>query len=43
MREASEPRQKKWVQLGQRLNSMIENYDDYEILDYLKVIGCMMC
>jgi hypothetical protein len=42
-REAPEPRQKKWIKFDQQLNTMIENYEDYEILDYLKVIGCMVC
>jgi len=42
MREPLEPRPQKWIKFDQRLNAVIENYDDYEILDYLKVIGCLM-
>ena len=33
----------KWIHFDQRLSAVIESYDEYDdILDYLKVIGCMM-
>ena len=43
MRQPLEPRQPKWIRFDQRLNAVIENYDEYDdILTYLKVIGCLM-
>ena len=40
---AIEPRQQKWIEFDQRLNAVIESYDEYDdVLDYLKVVGCLM-
>ena len=36
------PQQKKWRDYSQRLNTIIDNYDDYDRLDYLKCVGTMI-
>ena len=42
LRRPPPPRQKKWVDKGRRLNAVIDSYDDYDRLDYLKCVGTMI-
>ena len=42
MREAPEPRQKKWLDFDKRLERIVDTYEDYDILDYLKCVGNMV-
>ena len=42
MRNPPPPRQKKWIKLDERLQDIIDHYDDYEPLRYLTVIGCLI-
>ena len=43
MREPLEPRQQRWIKFDQRINTVIESYDEYDdVLNYLKVVGCLM-
>ena len=39
MREQPEPQKPKWIKYDERLNRVIEDYDNYNILDFLKVTG----
>ena len=32
----------KWIKYDQRLQTIVDSYDDYDILDFLKVVGCMV-
>ncbi|MCP4456586.1 MAG: hypothetical protein GY816_00945 [Cytophagales bacterium] len=40
-REPPERRAPKWIKYDQKLQTVVDAYDEYEVLDYLKVIGCM--
>ena len=43
MREPVEPRQQKWIKFDQRLDRLIESYDDFnDVLEYLRSVGCLM-
>ena len=42
MRQPPPPRQKKWLDYDRRLNAVIDSYDDYERLDFLKCVGSMI-
>ena len=41
-RERPEPRTAKWIKYDQRLQAIVDAYDEYDVLDYLKVIGSMI-
>ena len=41
-REAPERRAAKWIKYDQRLQTVVDAYEDYDMLDFLKVIGCMI-
>ena len=41
MRNPPPPRQKKWIHLDARLQNVMDHSDDYEVLHYLTVIGCL--
>ena len=42
MRQPPPPRQKKWLDYDRRLNVVIDDYDNYERLDFLKCVGSMI-
>ena len=41
MRQPPPPRQKKWLDYDRRLNVVIDAYDDYERLDFLRCVESM--
>ena len=41
-REAQKRRAAKWIKYNQRLQTVVDAYEDYDMLDFLKVIGCMI-
>ena len=41
-KESPEPRADKWIKYDQKLQRIIDAYDDYAILDFLKVVGNML-
>ena len=41
-RTAPPPRQKKWIDYDERLQKVVENFDDHTILRYLKVVGSLI-
>ena len=42
LRQPPEKRAAKWIKYDQRLQTIVDSYDDYDILDFLKVVGCMV-
>ena len=39
---SSPSRQKKWIDYDERLQKVVENYDDYTIFKYLQVVGSLI-
>ena len=42
VREAPPARSTKWVKYDERLNNVIETYDDFDVMDFLKVVGHLL-
>ena len=42
MKQSPEPRAPKWVRYDVQLQKILEAYDDYDVLDFLKVVGNML-
>ena len=41
-RERPERRAAKWIKYDERLQTVVDAYDSYDVIDFLKVIGCMI-
>ena len=42
MRQPPPPQEKKWVDYNRRLNSIIDDYDNYDRMDFLKCVGSLV-